>query len=146
MPKLKFLGALPVDSKSVEQSLFQHFYFSPAAAAADFEVPLIGLTSGAQLQNIDSVNIITSADVTNNATNYVTLQLIDRGPSGSGTAVLATINTDASTGKIAKYTRTALTMAGTALIAKGDFLALVATHGGAGVALPGFCIEVLRTQ
>lgn len=88
---------------------------------------------------VASVTYTPPAAITGANTNSRTLTLVNKGQSGSGSTVIATL---ALTNGVnaAAFDETALTLSGTAAnleVAEGDVLAFVSTHVGTGIADPG---------
>lgn len=100
------------------------------------EVPFAGTVSG--------VSLTSEAAVAGNATNNRIFRLINKGQTGAGTTVVATLTTDASNSLVA-FDEKAVPLSGTPanlLVAEGDVLAIDETVGGTGVAHAGYQVQV----
>jgi hypothetical protein len=103
------------------------------------EVPFNGTIIGASLT--------TPVAVAANATNYRIFTLQNRGAAGTGTTVLATLDTS-TTGFVAHDEREMVLSATPAdlEVAAGDILAIVETVAAAGVAHSGFLASVAQDR
>lgn len=96
---------------------------------------------------ITQASLTTPVAITADASHYRTFTLMNRGQAGTGTTVLATLNTSA-TGFVAHDER-AMTLSATVAdleVAAGDILAIVETHTGNGVAHSGFLVQVTQDR
>lgn len=120
----------------------------PAAGAAVTqdeaigEVPFDGSVTGA--------SITPEANLTANATNYRTFQIVNKGLDGNGTTVIATFATDTvTTDDLADFDEKAITLsvvADATDVLQGQILAAVETVAGTGVAHSGYTVQVEVTR
>jgi hypothetical protein len=99
---------------------------------------------------VTSVNYAPEAAATGDNTNARTFTLVNKGASGSGTTVIATLALTTGVNLVA-FDEKPFTLSATAtdlLVEQGDVLALVSTHTGTGVVDPGGTVKVIgnRTQ
>lgn len=99
---------------------------------------------------VTSVNYAPEAAATGDNTNARTFTLVNKGQSGAGTTVIATLALTTGVNLVA-FDEKAFTLSATAsdlLVTQGDVLALVSTHTGTGVVDPGGTVKVIgnRTQ
>lgn len=88
---------------------------------------------------LTEVSILPAAALTADATNYRIFQVVNKGQTGVGTTVMATLQTDLAGGSWVANDEKLMALSGTAanlLYSASDVLALVETHAGSGVAHP----------
>lgn len=88
---------------------------------------------------VTAVEYVPEAAITGAATNNRTISLINKGQSGSGTTVIASLNFGNGTNATA-YDERALTLSATAadlVVAEGDVLMWRSLHIGTGITDPG---------
>jgi len=93
---------------------------------------------------VTSVTYTPSAAITGTATNTRTLKLLNKGQSGSGTAVVAELALVSGVNPAA-FDEKALTLSGTASkleVAEGDILAFESVHTAEGLVDPGGEVQV----
>src|SRR3954463_9087351 len=93
---------------------------------------------------VTSVSYVPEAAATGDNTNARTFTLVNKGTSGSGTTVIATLALTTGVNLVASDEK-AFTLSATAsdlLVTAGDVLALVSTHTGTGVVDPGGAVVV----
>lgn len=121
----------------------------PAAGAAVAQDQAVGEAPFAG--SVTAAKIVPEANLTANATNYRTFQVVNKGADGNGTTVVATFATDTvTTDDLADFDEHSLTLsavAGATTVAAGDVLAVVETVAGTGVAHSGYraIIEITRS-
>lgn len=97
---------------------------------------------------VTSASYIPDAASTGDNTNKRVYTLVNKGQSGAGTTVVATL--DLVTGNnLVAFDEKAFTLsvvAGATTVAAGDVLALVSTHAGTGLADPGGTVKVEITR
>jgi hypothetical protein len=111
-------------------------YIAPVAGGADFVSPIGTVEEDC---TIVTITYIPQATITGAATNNRTISVINKGQSGSGTAVPASLNFANGTNATA-FDEKALTNSATAAdldAASGDVLAFSSVHVGTGIADPG---------
>jgi hypothetical protein len=82
--------------------------------------------------------------MTGDNTNGRTLTIVNKGQSGAGSTVMATLAFTTGVNGVA-FDEKAFTLSGTAAnlnVVSGDVLAVVSTHTGTGIADPGGRVEV----
>jgi hypothetical protein len=95
--------------------------------------------------------VLPNAAVTANATNFRTLQVINKGQAGAGSTVVASLPLDTpTTDDLAAFDEKSLPLSGTAAnlaVAAGDILACVETTTGTGLAHGGYkaLVEITRS-
>ena len=99
---------------------------------------------------ITSVAFVPEAASTGDNTNYRTYTLVNKGASGAGTTVIATLALTTGVNLVA-FDEKAATLSATAadlLVTAGDILAWVSTHTASGLVDPGGAVVVKgnRTQ
>jgi hypothetical protein len=96
---------------------------------------------------VTSVILIPEGNVTANATNYRTISVLNKGQSGSGSTVVATLALDTpTTDDLTAYDEKTVPLSGTAanlVVAAGDVLAASETVAGSGLAHGGYRIRVV---
>lgn len=89
---------------------------------------------------LTAASFIPNAAITGNDTNKFTLTIVNKGQSGSGTTVMATLDFPTGVSGVA-FDEKAFTVSATAanlVTAAGDVICVVSTHtGGSGLANPG---------
>ena len=93
---------------------------------------------------VTSVTYAPNATITGAATNNRTFSLVNKGQSGAGSTVVATLNMGNGTNATAGDER-AITLSGTAAnlaVAAGDVLEWQSTHIGTGIVDPGGLVKV----
>lgn len=102
------------------------------------EVPFDGTVTG--------VRLIPEANLTAHATNYRTFRVVNKGQSGSGTALVAYFATDTpTTDNLTAFDEKALTLSATPAnlaVAEGDILVADELVAASGVAHSGYKIQV----
>lgn len=110
-----------------------------------------GVDSVAVVDNPGSVSAVSyaaDAAVTGAVTDNRVLSLVNKGPAGAGSTVVATL-TLASGVNLAAFVPKAITLSATPsdlVVAAGDVLEWRSTHGGAGVADPGGLVKITVTR
>ena len=97
---------------------------------------------------VTSVSYTPEGASTGNNTNKRTYTLVNKGASGAGTTVVATLDLAAGTDLVA-FDEKAFTLsvvAGATTVAEGDILALASTHAGTGLVDPGGSVQVEISQ
>lgn len=92
---------------------------------------------------VSSVTIIPEAAVAANGTNFRTFRLVNKGQTGTGTTVIASLATSATS--LVAFDEIALPLSGTAanlVVTAGDVLAADETVAASGVAHAGYTIKV----
>lgn len=116
----------------------------PAAGAAVAQDTIVGESpvDGA----VTSVTVISEAAVTAHATNYRTLRLINKGQSGAGSTVVASLALDTpTTDDLAAGDEETITLSGTANardVVEGDVLVFDETVAASGLAHSGLHVKV----
>lgn len=93
---------------------------------------------------ITGVTYVPDATITGAATNNRRLDLVNKGQSGSGTTVIATLGFGNGTNATG-YDEKAITLSATAsdlVVAAGDVLALASIHVGTGITDPGGLVKI----
>lgn len=133
------------DSAPLVRSLVATVPAAGAAVAQDQtigEAPFAGTVTG--------VSLVSEANVTASASNYRTLQVVNKGQDGNGAVVVATFSTDTpTTDDLADFDEKSFVLsavAGATTVAAGDILAVVETVTGSGVAHSGYEITVDVTR
>lgn len=130
---------------------------APLVRKLQATVPALGLTvDGDQTVGeapfagtVTSVSYTPEAAITGHATETRTLTLVNKGQSGAGATVVATLAYLASINGVAFDEKefTLSVVAGATVVAAGDILAFVSTHtGSTGLADPGGMCEVEITR
>lgn len=95
---------------------------------------------------LSAVRFMPGAAVAFNASNFRTFTLQNRGQAGSGTVVMATLDTSAVS--LAAFDEAAMVLSATPanlVVVAGDILAIVETHTGSGVAHGGYLVDCVFT-
>lgn len=112
------------------------------AATVDYDQTV---TESHVVGTVTSVAYTPEAAITGANTDTRTLTLVNKGQAGAGTTVIATLALTSGVNGVA-FDEKALTLSATAadlVVANGDILAFVSTHGGSsGLADPGGRVEV----
>lgn len=119
----------------------------PAAGTAGGVVQVVGEAPFAG--DISGVSFAPSANVVGHDTNYVTLQLINRGSGGGGTAVAASqaLNIAGAGGTLIAGDEKALTVdTARDSVAEGDLLAFTSAPSGGGLAVASGLVQVEITR
>lgn len=93
---------------------------------------------------VTAVTYTPDAAITGANTNTRTISVVNKGQSGSGNTVVATLALTSGVNPAASVEQ-ALTLSGTAAnlnVSKGDILAFTSTHVGTGIADPGGLVQV----
>lgn len=122
-----------------------HMIAAAVAQASDAGVAVIRAPFAG---TVAAAAYVPSATITGVATNTRKLELVNKGQSGAGTTVAASIQFDNGINATA-FDEKALTLSGTAgnlVVAAGDVLAWVSTHLASGIADPGglVIVELVR--
>jgi hypothetical protein len=134
MSNTKYLGVNPVDSRNVDNSL-QTMVNVPATLIAGVAEQVLDYVSTNYTASLASVALFATAAVAFGASDYFTIQIVNRGPLGTGTDVLASLDTHAVS--IAAYVETDLAIDATKGIpAQGSLLTLKILKTGSGVVTP----------
>lgn len=145
--RLKYVGTQPVNAESLNNSVEKPIYL-PATATGSLPIELFALKvdSGRPILSLFNVSVYFMADVTKDTTNYFTIQIINRGPAGAGTDVIASYTTNAATATVGKYTEQLFTVDGTkALIAAGSVVTVNVTKNGTGF-IPNAAVIIRFTE
>ena len=113
-----------------------HMIAAAVAQAADAGIAVIRAPFAG---TVAAVTYVPSTTITGANTNTRKLELINKGQSGAGTTVMASIQFDSGVNATA-FDEKGLTLSGTAdnlKFAAGDVLAWVSTHLASGIADPG---------
>lgn len=104
------------------------------------EAPFIGVLTEAAL--------VAVAAITGDATNNRVLNIVNKKGDGTGTTVMATLTFGAANNAVAFVEKTFIlsAVAGATVVAEGDILACVETHGGTGLANPGGRVILLLSR
>lgn len=116
-------------------------YVAPVAGGSDFVSPIGPVDEDC---TITSITYIPQATITGAATNNRTTSVINKGLTGSGTVVPASLNFASGTNATA-FDEKALTNSATAAdldCAAGDVLAFSSVHVGTGIADPGGVVVI----
>lgn len=96
---------------------------------------------------VQEVTLVPEANVTANATNYRTFRVVNKGQSGSGTTVVASLALDTpTTDDLTAFDEKTVPLSGTAanlVLADGDVLVADETVTASGVAHGGYTIKVV---
>src|SRR5687768_9274215 len=96
---------------------------------------------------VTEVTLVPEANVTANATAYRTFRVLNKGPAGAGTTVVASLALDTpTTDDLAAFDEKTVPLSATAAdlnLTAGDVLIADETVTGAGVAHGGYTIKVL---
>lgn len=96
---------------------------------------------------VREVTVIPEAGVTANATNYRTIQVLNKGQAGAGSTVVASLALDTpTTDDLVAFDEKTIPLSGTAAnltVAEGDVLAVDETVAGTGLAHGGYTIKVV---
>ena len=144
--QLGFVGAVPVDRNTVERTLVSEFITASSAANTDIEIPLFWADSRNPVITIKQAYFTPMTDTTKNTSDYITVKIVNRKGDASGTDILATFNTNASSGTVSKYVRQAFTVDYTKVISPGDLITFVSTNTGSGKITPVGKVELLLQQ
>lgn len=116
----------------------------PAAGAAVAQDQVIGEAPYAG--EVTEVVIVPEAALTANATNYRTFRVLNKGQTGAGSTVVASLATDTpTTDDLAAFDEKSIPLSGTAAnldVAEGDVLAVDETVAASGVAHSGYRVLV----
>lgn len=94
---------------------------------------------------VTSVTFTPEAAITGAATNFRTFRVLNKGQSGAGSTVVASLAFSSSGVTAAAFDETTITLSGTAAnlaVASGDVLAWDETVAGTGLASPGGLVRV----
>jgi hypothetical protein len=98
---------------------------------------------------VTEVGLIPDAALTADATNNRTFTVVNKGQDGSGNTTIATLVTNVAGGNWVAFDEKLFTLSGTAaslVVAAGDVIDCVETHGGTGVAHPRMQVTVRGTH
>jgi hypothetical protein len=115
---------------------------TPVASAGNDEVDEVVVCE--YNGTVASVTYSPDATITGAATNNRTVSLVNKGQSGAGSTVIATLNFGNGTNAAAGDEKT-IPLSGTAanlVVASGDVLEWQSTHIGTGIADPGGLVKV----
>jgi len=137
-PRVKYIGNIPVNIDDLATTLESPIPIpAVVAGSVPFEFVLRKVDSSRPVLSLFQAALIPVAAVTKDTTNYVTINLINRGTDGTGTDVIASLNTNAASGTVPAYTETLMTVDYTkAAIKPGSVLTLSITKTGTGQNIP----------
>jgi len=119
-----------IDKAKLEERTLTAF-FGTTAAGTDDEIAVMRAPFDCEIL---SAHVINGADITADATDYLTLTLTDKGAAGAGTDAIAAITT-ASTGCTGFLARSMGTIdSAHGLLTAGDVVSVAKTHANSGVA------------
>lgn len=98
---------------------------------------------------VTSVTFTPEADITGQATNFRTLRVINKGPDGNGSTVVASLAFSSGAVTATDFDEKSIDLSGTAanlVVAEGDILAWDETVTGSGLASPGGKVQVEITR
>lgn len=97
---------------------------------------------------VSAVTYAPVSAITGANTNTRLVQLVNKGQSGSGTTVVASLQFDSGVNAAASDEKaiTLSAVAGATTVVAGDVLAWVSTHVGTGIADPGGMVDVTFTR
>lgn len=121
-------------------------------AALKTTVPAQGTAGATQQQplgeaqyagTVTEVTIIPKAGVTANGTNFRTIRVLNKGPAGAGSTVIASLALDSpGTDDLTAYDEKTIPLSGTPAVAAGDVLSVDETVAGTGLAHGGYDVQL----
>ncbi len=116
----------------------------PAAAVATAQDQVVG--EAPFLGTITEVTFAPEANITGTATNFRTFRLINRGRTGAGTTVVASLAFDAATVTATAFRERVIPLVGNNAVAEGDVLVWDEVVAGTGLASPGGQVQVTYSR
>jgi len=143
---LGFIGAVPVSKGALRNFVEKQYYVPPNGSAGStvetvLDKMLKGTGAGYDPVQIIQIEVIPAAAITVNSGNYVTLNILDRGPAGAGDTVIASLALN--TGEYPAFVPFELTLNGAAAGPNlNDVLTFQVVPTGSGQDLPQLAIRM----